>query len=80
MMIPLTPEQRTLYQARLTEAETALHDIMLGGSVRVFVDQNGERVEYTATSADRLRAYIMNLRVSLGLPSGIVGPMNMWVL
>lgn len=71
----LTAEERTLYTTRLSEAETALHQLMLGQSARVFVDQNGERVEYAVANAQRLRAYIWELKVKLGLVTG-VGPMS----
>lgn len=76
----LTPEERTLYETRLTEAESAFHQLMMGQQARVFVDQNGERVEYAMASAERLRAYILNLKVALGKPTGIKGPMVPWVL
>ena len=53
--------------AWLAEAEKAQHSLMMGGSVRVTVDQNGERVEFTAANADRLAKYILWLRHELGL-------------
>ena len=51
----------------LASAEEAYNTLMLGGSVRVTVDQNGERVEFTAANADRLNKYILTLRYQLGL-------------
>lgn len=60
-------------QARLTDAENAYHALMIGGSVRVTVDQNGERVEFTAANAARLRAYIDHLKMQLGLTT-VRGP------
>lgn len=62
------------YGARLNEARKAYHDLMMGQSARVFVDQNGERVEYTAANAARLAAYIANLERLCGL--GTLGPMR----
>lgn len=64
-------------QAWLTEAENAYHSLMMGGSVRVTVDQNGERVEFTAANADRLQKYIWWLKQQLGLvcpsaPAGVI--------
>lgn len=53
--------------AWLASAEDAYNSLMIGGSVRVTVDQNGERVEFTAANADRLNKYIMWLRYQLGL-------------
>lgn len=46
----------------LKEAEKAFHQLMLGQIVRVFVDQNGERVEYTAANKQALQNYINSLR------------------
>lgn len=76
----LTAEQRTMYETRLAEAETAFHELRMGKQARVFVDQNSERVEFAVANADRLRAYIMELKALLGLPTGIVGPLNAWML
>lgn len=75
----LTAEERTLYTERLASAESALHNLMCGESARVFVDQNGERVEYAVANAARLRSYIFELRVKLGLVTG-VGPMSAGML
>lgn len=47
---------------KLAEAEAAYHKLMTGASARVVVDQNGERVEFTAASAPRLYYYILDLR------------------
>lgn len=49
-------------QEKLTQAETAYHNLVIGGQPRVVVDQNGERVEYTAANANRLRLYIAELK------------------
>ena len=35
---------------------------MLGRSARVFVDQNGERVEYSAANSSKLSQYIQMLK------------------
>lgn len=75
----LTEEERTLYNTRLTSAEGALHNLMIGEQAKVFVDQNGERVEFTQASAPRLRAYIAELRTLLGKQT-ISGPMQSWIL
>jgi hypothetical protein len=71
----LTAEQITLYNTRLVEAEDALHKLNIGTSARVFVDQNGERVEFTAANRQALRAYIFELKQALGR-LGITGPMK----
>ena len=65
------PDLRTL----LNEAERAYHRLMLGLSPRVVVDQNGERIEYTAANAPRLAQYIASLKQQLGIvPTGSRGP------
>lgn len=71
----LTAEEIALCTTRLTEAETALHNLMMGQSARTFVDQNGERVEFTAANAGRLRAYIYELKLKLGKVE-TTGPMK----
>jgi hypothetical protein len=59
----------------LNEAETQYHRLMLGLSPRVVVDQNGERIEYTAANAPRLAQYIAGLKMQLGLlPANNRGP------
>lgn len=49
-------------QQRLEQAEQAYHELQTGQSVRVFVDQNGERIEYTAAKKSDLYGYIIQLR------------------
>lgn len=48
-------------QDMLAEARKAYSDLVTGRAVRVVVDQNGERVEFTAASAQRLNQYIQTL-------------------
>jgi len=79
-MTELTTEERAILTTRLAEAEDALHKLRLGQTARTYVDQNGERVEFNAANADRLRGYIIEMKSALGLPMGIVGPLNVWVL
>lgn len=67
--IPLT----TLL-ARLEVARTAYHNLIVDGAVRVVVDQNGERVEYTTANAARLAAYIAALEAQVG--DACPGPMQ----
>ncbi len=62
---------------KLADAERALHELVTGTSPRVVVDQNGERIEYTAASAPRLRAYIDDLKRQLTAPKlGSNGPLR----
>lgn len=57
-----TPEQIIVCKRRLLEAEEALHSLNTGTSARVIVDQNGERVEFTAINRQALVNYIAELR------------------
>lgn len=57
----------------LTEAQNAYHALLTGRSARVVVDQNGERVEFTAARKADLAAYIQQLQVALGLAGPAVG-------
>ena len=72
----LTPEERAAIQQRLNEATAAYHSVMIGGQVREFHDQNGERVVYSSSNRVALISYINWLRGQLGLcgMSGIVAP------
>lgn len=46
---------------RLTQAREQYHKLMMGKAHKVMVDQNGERVEYTAVSVAGLKTYIREL-------------------
>ncbi|QFS86614.1 MULTISPECIES: gpW family head-tail joining protein [Marinobacter] len=61
---------------RLAEAESEYHALITGNKPRVVVDQNGERVEFTAANAGRLRQYIESLRAQLS--STTRGPMRVY--
>lgn len=64
-------------QKQLQEAEQAYHRLMTGASVVLFKDSNGETVQYSAVSANKLLGYIMSLKQQLGrLPHA--GPMRVW--
>lgn len=73
----LTTEERALLTARLADAEAQYHLVLTGQTARVFVDQNGERIEYTSANAARLAAYIADLKRQLGLTT-VTGPMRVW--
>lgn len=76
----LSAEERAVYEARLAEAETALHSLSLGTMARIYVDQNGERVEFTSTNVNKLEAYILKLKTKLGKQTDISGPMRIFPL
>ncbi len=62
--------------AWLPEAQTAYHALVLGGSARVVVDQNGERVEYTSANRAALSAYIAMLEGIIAGISDNPGPLK----
>ena len=63
MMTPqLTPAERLLWQTRLTKAEAARDALLTGKSVKKFVDQNGEQVEYTTANIAALKSYIQEIK------------------
>lgn len=74
----LTTEEIATYTQRLSEAEDAYHKIALGGQPKVYVDQNGERVEYQMANLDRLRSYIHSLRLALGKTT-TTGPLTVFM-
>lgn len=52
-------------QERLDQAKEAKHKLATGQLARVFMDQNGERVEYTATNMAQLSSYIASLEAEI---------------
>jgi hypothetical protein len=79
-MAVLTEAERAVLTSRLADAEQQYHKLMLGQVAKVFVDQNGERIEYQQGSAAKLAAYIHGLKTQLGLvPVGCGGPLNVWM-
>ena len=57
---------RTTLLARLTEAETALHKLIVGKTT-VQLSYQGESLTFTTADEGRLRLYISELRNQLGL-------------
>lgn len=66
----MTDAELTVLTDKITAAENAYHSLMVGTMARVFVDQNGERVEFTATNRSQLYAYIAELKSLLPSASG----------
>lgn len=58
----------------LVEAEAAYHSLMIGGAVRVVVDRNGERVEFTSANSKLLYGYIQELKRLIDLEGGLRVP------
>jgi hypothetical protein len=71
----MTPVIVPDYGALLNEARAAYHSLMMGGQARVFVDQNGERIEYSPNNITRLASYITYLEMKAGV-STCNGPLG----
>lgn len=70
-----TLDQKKLW---LADAEQRYHELATGQAASVFVDQNGERIEYNKSDMLRLKAYIKEL--SLEVNGGKVGgPYSSWM-
>jgi len=65
MAITVTEENRATWVARLAEAETAQHKLMMGVAV-VELAFDGETVKYTATTENKLMRYINEIKYALG--------------
>ena len=67
----MTPEEKLL------DAEAQLHLLLTGQAPVVFVDQNGERVEYRPANASRLQAYVASLKTAIAATPR-PGPMRVY--
>lgn len=65
-------------QEQLTDAKATLHEWIMGRTARVYVDQNGERVEYSTAGMAHLRRYIDELERQIS-GAAISGPMRPWL-
>ena len=63
-------------EQRLSEAETALHEINLGNKVVRLKDANGDEVQYGPADAPRLERYIASLKQQLGASTGRYRPIG----
>ncbi len=61
-------------QEKLDDAKAQLHLLLTGQQARVFVDQNGERIEYTAANRAALQRYVHQLETQIA--SKRPGPMQ----
>lgn len=62
----LTEEQRGMLEARLTEAEGALHQLTTGRQRVKVRTPDGDEVGFTPANALDLRVYIAELKLRLG--------------
>lgn len=61
----MTEQQKIELRAKISDAESKYHQLMLGLMPRVIVDQNGERVEFVASNRSALYTYIQQLKSQL---------------
>lgn len=61
----MTDAEVLALKQKILDVETAIHNIHTGQSVRVFVDQNGERVEFNGANLTSLRRYLLELKSQL---------------
>lgn len=66
--LPLSAEDRLTWESRLTEAQSAYHQLATGQMVASFTDQNGERVTFSKADMAKLAGYIADIVALLGTP------------
>jgi len=71
----MTNEQRAQLEARLAEAEQALHELTIGGRA-VSISSGGKTVSYTAGDLSRLDQYIASLKRQLGVSGAVAKPIR----
>ena len=76
-MANITAAERAQLEQWLREAKQARHTMALGGGIRTFVDQNGERIEYGPSNMTALNKYIYSLELQLG---NVEGPAETWMV
>jgi hypothetical protein len=65
-------------QEQLDDARKQLHLLLTGQAARVFVDQNGERVEYVTARAADLQKHIQRLEAAVEVRPASAGPMRVF--
>lgn len=60
----------TSLETLLAAARAAYHELMTGGAISRFIDQNGESVSYTRGRTGDLNAYIARLENDLAICQG----------
>lgn len=67
-------------QTRLTEAETALHDLTIGRREVSVSWSDGQQVSYSKTNIDELRRYVQDLKTQIAELTGKNrrAPISLW--
>lgn len=63
-------------EQKLADAEAQYHLLITGQQAKVFVDSNGERLEYTSGNRADLAKYIESLKTQIGGSVRTSGPMR----
>lgn len=71
----LSDAERAKLQARLDEAEAALHELLIGGK-SVSISSGGKSVSFSTANKADLQNYINALRRQLGLEVTIAKPIR----
>lgn len=66
-------------EERLADAEAQYHLLVTGQMAKVFVDQNGERVEYQHADRNALLKYINTLKALVAGTTQLSGPMRVYL-
>ena len=66
----------TTLAARLVEAESAYHQLVIGGQPVEIRDSSGESIRYTMANASRLKAYIAELKSQIAGQATRPGPLR----
>ncbi len=74
----MTPEEKLALEADLADAKRQYHLLVTGQQARVYVDQPGERVEFTSGNRSALAQYIGTLENKLAGNRRPSGPMQVW--
>lgn len=73
MQIIVTSQNRQEWEARLVEAQSALHSRLLGKQP-TSLSYDGESISYATSSIAQLRAYISQIEQALGSSSRLSRP------
>lgn len=71
---PANATEKAKYERWLTDARDAYNELVTGNRARVFVDQNGERIEYDRSNATDLARWITTIETALSPVPGRSSP------
>ncbi len=72
----MTEAEKLALEADLADARKQYHLLLTGQQARVYVDQNGERLEFTSANRGALSQYIAGIERKLAGGSRPSGPMQ----